>query len=270
MLRGRKIGRYIYGITLVILSCAIVEIVSGIGWLKPIELIYYDLWHLAAGQRAVPENVAIVAVDDQTLLDYRDEPLAFWGPHFAKAIEVLRNAGTRVIGIDFLFSVSAESWLRRIEVQDSELSRIYDIPMRAQLNAGGVVLIALLAQNDRGQSEILMPVADYLYALPGGPSDTGFSNLYLDADGVVRRFLPVLLKGNRFPRQTLADLLARRAAEKARISEKPLVYHAPDDLVSPSRIGFIGPPRTFPKISVVMENKCIILICRQLFVLNLN
>jgi len=243
MLKKSRFKRYIYGALMVGMVCVVVESATRTGWLESIEHIYYDLWHQLAGRRAESQNVAIVAVDDQTLLEHKDEPLAFWGPHFARAIEVLHRAGVRAIGIDFLFSVSAESWLRRIEAAESEMSRTYDIPMRTQLNSGKVVLIATLAKNDRGENEILLPVVDFLYALPGGPADVGFSNLLLDDDEVVRRYIPALFKENLLPRYTFAALLARRAAETAGVSS------ALKTVDNPHAIGYLGPPGTIPRIS---------------------
>lgn len=246
----RKYKPYVYALLVAALVVAFSELLTGFGWLKPLENIYYDLWHQLAGVRNRPGNVVIVTIDDQALLEYKDEPLAFWGPYFAKAIQVLRNVGVRVIGIDFLFSVSAESWLKRIDIPESELSRTYDIPIRTQLSSGKVVLIANLIKNDLGRNEILMPVVDYLYALPNGPADVGFSNLYLDDDDVVRRFIPILLEDIKSPRQTFPALLARRAIELSpgyRISKGT---EGDKISFSPETIGFVGPPKTFPRISI--------------------
>jgi CHASE2 domain-containing sensor protein len=92
------------GLILIIISIGTAEIMTHLGWLDVFEYIYYDLWHNVAGIRAEPKHVAIVAVDNQTLLEHQDEPLVFWGPHFAHAIETIRRAGARVIGVDYLFT----------------------------------------------------------------------------------------------------------------------------------------------------------------------
>ena len=152
--------------------------------------------------------MAIVAIDNETLLNYQNEPLVFWGPHFARGIEVLRQAGVRIIGLDYLFSVSAESWLKKLELPGSDKSRLYDVPMRAQLATGQVVLIGWVASNDKGESELLLPIEDYLFALPGGKADVGLANFYSDADGVVRRFVPALFDDGTIPRLTFAHSLS--------------------------------------------------------------
>lgn len=234
--------RYIYGGLLFVLVCFSVQVGTTYGWSDSVENFYYDLWHQVAGKRADAEHAVIVGVDDETLLAHRDEPMAFWGPHFAKAVSVLRESGVRMIGIDYLFSVSAESWLSRLESEQSEMSRTYDIPMREQLYAGNVVLIGMLAGTAKGRHEILLPVPDYLFSLPGGLSDIGLANLYLDDDEVVRRFLPAIFDEGTLPRETLAPMLARRAEK-----QKALFLEATAE--NPQHIGYIGPPGTVPRVS---------------------
>ena len=164
----RLTRRVIIGIMLVVLACAAAEVTMYHGWLNVVEHTYYDLWHILAGTRVQPRHVVIVSVDNQTLLDHKDEPLAFWAPYFARVIEVLRRVGARIIGLDYLFNVSAESWLRKLDLPESETSRTYDIPIRAQLASGQVVLPGTLARNDRGEIEFLKPIDDHLFVLPGG------------------------------------------------------------------------------------------------------
>src|SRR5512139_667625 len=121
---------------LVILVCTIAEVATRSEWLKQMDYLYYDLWHILAGVQVEPKHVAIIAIDNETQLNYRDEPLVFWGPHFAKGIEVLRRLEVRIIGLDYLFTVSAESWLKKFEVPGSEMSRTFDSPIREQLSTG--------------------------------------------------------------------------------------------------------------------------------------
>ena len=72
-------------------------------WHRALENAYYDWWHVLSGVRYAPRHTAMVAVDDATLLALKDDPLAFWAPHFARAIEVLTQAGASTIGLDFLY-----------------------------------------------------------------------------------------------------------------------------------------------------------------------
>jgi adenylate cyclase len=240
----------ILGALLVVLACTAAEVATRARRLDTVEYTYYDLWHNLAAVQYEPEHVAIAALDDQTLSGHKDEPLVFWGPHFARATEVLCRAGVRIIGLDYLFTTSAESWLRSLDLPGSERSRTYDIPMRAQLATGKVVLTGTVTNTDHGQSALILPINDYLFVLPGGMADVGLTNFYADTDGIVRRFVPVLFDDGTMPSLTFGTLLALRAAGLDPASHSwslgaQKVLNGP----SPRRIGFVGPPGTIPRLS---------------------
>ncbi len=235
---------------LVIFVCIVTEVATRIGWLDTLDYIYYDLWHILAGLRAESRHVVIVVIDNETLLNYRDEPLVFWGPHFAQGVEVLRRVGVRIIGLDYLFSVSAESWLKKLELPGIDKSRTFDIPMRAQLATGQVVLIGWVAGNDKGENELLLPMEDYLFALPGRETDVGLANFYSDEDGVVRRFVPTLFDDGTVPNLTFATLLAVKASGLRPSSASwSLAGREVTNHPVPLPIGFVGPPGTIPRLS---------------------
>jgi adenylate cyclase len=231
--------KLLYGVLLVVLVSAGVEIAGRAGWLRLPEAWYYDLWHQLAGQRDSPRQVVIAAIDDQTRLEHQDEPLVFWSPHFARAIAVLRQAGVKVIGLDFLFSVSAESWLKRLKLPETGQSRTYDLPFREQLASGRVILAGDLAVDAAGQEMSLLPLPDYWASLPGQLDDVGLIKLYSDPDGVIRRLAPAMPTADGEAWVTFAKLLARRAATRGPGREIPPL----------SYIGFAGPPHTIPRIS---------------------
>jgi class 3 adenylate cyclase len=239
------------GLILIIFSFGTAEVMTQLGWLDIFEYIYYDLWHNVVGIQAEPKHVVIVAVDNQTLLEHQDEPLVFWGPHFAHAIETIRRAGARVIGVDYLFTVSAESWLRTLELSRTEKSRTYDVPMRAQLASGQVVLVGSVAGNDQGKCQLLLPISDYLFSLPGGPMDVGLGNFSTDKDGVIRRFFPTLFDDGTIPNLTFANLLALRAvgleptALNWSLGGREIL-----NVIHTRTIGFVGPPGTIPRVSL--------------------
>ena len=236
---------------LIIFSFGTAEVMTQLGWLDLFEYIYYDLWHKAAGIRADSKHVVLVVVDNQTLLEHQNEPLVFWGPHFAQAIETIRRAGARVIGVDYLFAVSAESWLRTLELPRTEKSRTYDVPMRTQLASGQVILVGSVAGNDQGKGQLLLPISDYLFSLPEGPMDVGLGNFSADKDGVIRRFFPTFFDDGTIPNLTFASLLALRAVglEPTALNwslggrKIPHVIHS-------RTIGFVGPPGTIPRVSL--------------------
>ena len=127
---------------IILLCCLLGEVSFRNHWLAPLEKSYTDLWHQLAGDLSASEaNVVIVPVDQPALDAFPDDPLVFWGPHFAKAIARLRQAGAVAVGMDFLFAINAESWLQKLNVPASDIGRTYEIPMREQLNSGQVVLV---------------------------------------------------------------------------------------------------------------------------------
>ena len=60
--------------------------------------------------------MAIVTLDEPTLDEHPEDPLVCWTPHFARVIEVLRGAGARVMGLDYLYYVSIEDWLKKLNL----------------------------------------------------------------------------------------------------------------------------------------------------------
>ncbi len=230
--------RLVYGFLLVILSCAVVEIAGYFRWLAEIDSVHFDIWHQVAGCRYQPKHVVIMAIDDQTRMEHQDEPLVFWAPYFARAIEVLRKAGARAIGVDVLFSASAEAWLKKRQLASGE-SRTYDLELRKQLATGQVVLAASLIAGEQGKSQVILPIEDYYFSLPRQADDVGLTNFYNDTDGVVRRFLPALPDADGEPWPTLAALLAERQANR----------DFPREVGTPAYIDFAGLPGTFPRIS---------------------
>lgn len=221
----------------------LILVLMGAGWLGFLENGYYDLWHRLSGQRRPAAHVAIVAIDEATLLAYKDIPLAFWGPQFARVIDILRESGAAAIGVDFLFRVSAESWLKRLDLQDPSISRTFEIPFRQALAGGGVALSGTIVHDARGEPRYLFPVDDYLYVLPGLTSDVGLTNLTADPDGVYRRFATVLDPGGDrlSPHPTLPALLAFKSGTVSDdVFRIPRLQH----------IGYVGPPGAVPRISM--------------------
>jgi adenylate cyclase len=231
--------RLLYGFLVVVLALAAAEIAGHFHWLAGVENTHYDIWHQAAGVRFPPENAVIVTIDEQTRQEHQDEPLVFWAPHFARVIEVLKQAGVRVIGLDFLFSVSAEAWLKKLDLPGGA-SRTFDLELRKQLAAGKVILAGGMATDAAGISKVLLPIQDYYFSLPRQLDDVGLTNFYNDPDGVLRRFVTALpdSEGEIWP--LFGPLLAQRASDGkgSEAVQGPLPY-----------IGFAGPPGTFPRIS---------------------
>nr|VFK58883.1 MAG: adenylate cyclase [Candidatus Kentron sp. TC] len=240
----------LHGILVFSLACGVA---FGLDWRNRAELpasSYYDLWHCLAGKRTEPSHTAIVAVDDESLSLFPMTPLVFWGPYFARAIEVLDRVGAKVIGMDFLFSVSVEAWIARFTNDPDQDSRAYDIPLRTQLSKGKTILAGVIGRDNEGHGRLLLPVPDLLYALPNGRADVGLGNMSTNADGVVRRFRPTFSEEGTQPKFGFGVLLALRAAGRNPSSDiEDLGNRTLTAAASPQPIGFVGPPGTIPKVS---------------------
>ncbi|MBS4097907.1 MAG: adenylate/guanylate cyclase domain-containing protein [Sulfuricella sp.] len=251
----------VLAVAITLFSVLAAEVSYRAGWADLAENAYTDLWHRLAGVRHAPEHVVLVTLDDRALLEYRDDPLAFWTPHIAKASAVLRAAGVKIIGLDFLFAISPESWLRKLNLPDSELSRTYDIPFRNEINSGKLVMVgSRLVDPSLPADDFLLPHPDYLLAVPDFDftAAIGLADLAADSDGLLRTFVPAPViredpqnAGQPLPRLTLGMLLAVRAG-----GQQPAAGQwrfGAQDLRSgdtPLSISYAGPPGTLPRISL--------------------
>jgi adenylate cyclase len=246
-----RLRRFWRVILVVAVAFGCTEVMTRLGWMDTLENVYYDYWHQFAGKRRDAKYSAVVAVDEQTLDLYKDDPLAFWQPHFARAMETLTRAGVKVIGLDYLYQVSAEDWLRKLNLPGNDSSRSYDSPFRAQLAAGNKILITQLVELSNGEGRLLLPPRDHLYLLPQGINDLGIANLNPDDDNSVRRFLPVFDPDPGKPAMGFATQLALRAAGlDPTLNEWDIAGVKLPREARPRLIGYVGPPGTIPTVSM--------------------
>lgn len=227
------------------------------GLLEPLERRISDTYFQWQGARYQPAHTVIVAIDESTLSAYPDDPLVFWTPRLAQAIETLRAAGAKVVGLDLLLSISPERWLGRLDTASSTV-RDYDRPLRTQINSGSVVLAASRSGPGGMTSDYLLPSPDYLLALPNFdlPAYIGLADLTDDADGVVRRYrIAPVEAGVRarlkdpLPALSLPALLAIHATGAAPAERQWQLGSHTLTLDDPARpIPFAGPPGSFPRI----------------------
>ena len=238
------------------LAIVIVATLASLGlartnWVRSLENFYYDYWHVFNGVRFEPKHAAFVSMDDETLVALKDDPLAFWAPHFGKAMAVLEQAGAAAVGLDFIYQVSAESWLKKLNLPDSAISRNYDSPLRAALASGNKILITHLVTLNNGDLELLLPPEDQRYLLPAGMNDLGVANLFPDDDKHVRRFYPVLISDPKVPGIGFAMQLALRAAgQDPGKTEWAMGGATISRTLEPRMIGYSGPPGTIPTVSM--------------------
>lgn len=221
-------------------------------WHRALENIYYDYWHVISKVRYQPAYTAFITVDDATLVALKDDPLAFWAPYWGQAIGTLMKAGVKAVGLDYLYMVSAESWLRKLDLPDSQISREYDTPLRAALSEGKTVLITQLVELPDGSLEVLQPPDDQRFLLPGGKNDLGIANLHPDPDKHVRSFIPVMIPDPSFPGISFNMQLALRAAgADPNATQWTIAGATLKRELKRLPISYAGPPGTIPTVSLM-------------------
>ena len=235
------------------------------GLVAPLELAVADYWHRLAGARSPASHVALVVIDDATLEVYKDDPLVFWTPHVARAVEVLRNAGAAVIGLDLMFSISPETWLDQHAAPSGAAGASnFDVPLRQEIASGQLIMVASATNPAEGDSEFLLPATEFVLSVPDFDlaRHIGLADLLSDADGVTRRFivapalrLPADADASGLPKLTFAALLAARASGAWPVADA----HKQESLQLGGRsyrlhgeaypIAYPGPPGHIPRIS---------------------
>jgi adenylate cyclase len=256
--RSQAISQLKWIVIALALSLLLVEGVYRFSPLETAEHAYSDLWHRLSGVRYTPQHVALVAVDDLSLAQFSEDPLVFWTPLFARVCETLQQAGVSLIGVDFLFTITPEKWIAKLQLKDLGELKNYDLAFRQVLGTGKIVLVGSLVRGHAGAGDnLLLPHQDYLLSVPDFDlaSHVGYANLKTDEDGSVRRYeiapvanlAPELAEGA--PRLALGALLAvRTRGLRADAGAWDFAGRAifPDRLAN---ISYAGPPGTFQKIS---------------------
>lgn len=255
--RKRLVAGLKWFLAALVLSLLMAEGLYRVSPLETWEHLYSDLWHRLSGVRYSPEHVVLVAVDDASLAVFSDDPLVFWTPLHARACEVIQEAGAVATGLDFLFTITPEQWISKLQLRDVEGLRDYDLSFRQILGTGEIVLVGSLVEGLDGEEDsLLLPHLDYLLSLPDFDlvSHIGLANLRTDNDGRIRRYemeppsnLPAELAEDA-PRLSFGALLALKARGLA-ADEGP--WNLEDRTIHPhhsARISYAGPPGTIPKI----------------------
>ncbi len=253
-------GRPLWLIAFALAACLLSEALHQSGALGTIDSRLQDFWFQWQGKRAEPRHVSIVALDEETLSAYPDDPMVFWTNRFATAVARLREVGVKVIGLDMLLSISPERWLSNLGGELQEAARSYDQPFREQLNSGQLVLAATRQGNGSRDTDYLLPSPDFLLALPNFdiPSHVALADLLDEGDGVIRRYriAPVeqsartSLSGD-VPIFGLPALLAIHAAGENPQAKSWMLGGRQVTLnQSAEPIPYIGPPGSFPVISL--------------------
>jgi len=255
--RGR---RFYWLVFFALTACLAAETLQRGGALNPLDQRLQDFWFQWQGKRAEARHVGIVALDEDTLAAYPDDPMIFWTDRLAVAVARLRQAGVKVIGLDMLLSISPERWLGKLGGDLQQAARDYDRVFREQVNSGQLVLASTRSGSGGRETDYLLPSPDYLLALPDFdiPGYVALADLLDEGDGVIRRYLmaPVAvadrtpLEGS-VPVLGLPSLIAVRAGGmNPRGTSWVLGGRRMEREQPPEPIPYMGPPGTFPRISL--------------------
>jgi adenylate cyclase len=261
MMLGRLVdGRKLWLLFFALAACLVAEALLRGGALNPLDQRLQDFWFQWQGKRTEARHVAIIALDEETLAAYPDDPMVFWTDRLAVAVARLRETGVKVVGLDMLLSISPERWLGKLGGDLKQAARNYDRPFREQVNSGQLVLASTRSGSGARETDYLLPSPDYLLALPDFdiPGYVGLADLLDEGDGVIRRYLmaPValadrtLLKDS-LPYFGLPSLLAIRAAGLDPHEKTWTLGGRKVALEQPAEpIPYVGPPGTFPRVSL--------------------
>jgi class 3 adenylate cyclase/CHASE2 domain-containing sensor protein len=138
------------------------------------------LRHAVLGDRHQPidSQVVVVNIDEATFgaPGFEGYPIALWGPQFAKVLDALDRAEVKVIGVDLVFTATAETV--------PEL-RGRDRPLREVLQRLGASQRIVLAETDVGGTRIIGPHRTFAMMV-GYQKNIRKANVRVGSDGIVR------------------------------------------------------------------------------------
>ena len=214
--------------------------INGIGsLLDRFETVLLDLRIALIGQRQPPEDLIIVAIDDQTVAETGQYPLT--RDHLSVVIENIRAAGAKALAIDILLPASSD------EEQDAKVARsVGSIP--TVLAAAGQVDAAAPKTN------LVPAVTPALTPAPvlAASADVGLVNIVTDSGGTPRH-IPMLFLTKSGLQQSFSLRSTSLYLEKApTITASGLRLNGQDqalDLGWHLALNYYGPGGTLPTIS---------------------
>lgn len=127
-------------------------------------------------------DIVLVEIDDRSIEKW-PEPLIFWAPHFADAVDRLVKSDARVIAFDWMQAEPSGNWFK---TQSRFLAPVFeqaDAKLATALSpARNVVMIETLSQAAHGRErQWNRPPSQIMYSLPGSDPDPllniGFAQL---------------------------------------------------------------------------------------------
>ncbi len=210
---------------------------------------FTDACFAIRGKRGTGANVVIVAIDDQSL-DQWKRPLPYISPQLARLVRYADSQGARAIGLDVMIPESL-SGLREIEEGEGDARLLGD----AVRTSNKVVLPEYY---DVIQDELRRPLIQWSIdaALSNEGMRFGFLNLTEDDDQFIRRQLLIDDTKKSAPEPSFALALFARAhgdSSRPEIRGGELTVadrRIPLDAEERMRINYVGPPGAFPVLSL--------------------
>lgn len=243
-------------------SFLIVEILFHYKIVDRLEKNFTDAWHQIAEVRYQPKHTVLLKIDDKSLSALTNTPLVFWTPYIAQVIAALQNDNVKVVGLDLLFSTTAEQWLRSTNFNLKQSDINYDQPLRKEISNGKVILVSTTAnsveKDEAGKSYTIqiMPSLDMVLSVPdiNLVKYIAYANLDPDSDGVIRKYadapvfnFPQDVRDSNPPIFSLATLLSLHFYNYSEGMVKQVWRMGAE----PKTIAFTGPPGTIPSISFI-------------------
>jgi CHASE2 domain-containing sensor protein/tRNA A-37 threonylcarbamoyl transferase component Bud32 len=218
-------------------------------WVQALEYQMQTAWQETRGKNVPPDNVLIVAIDDDSLAQgqlYQTDPTGLkalapiqtwpWRRQaYAQVIDRLTAAGARVIGIDVLFTTPSVYGAADDQMLAQALQRAGDRVVLASRYSMRTIL-----QGE--QVELITPLENL-------PAKTGFINMLQAADGRIH------LLGHRFTeslRQRPEFSTALPIDQPVSFADAVLQAGRIPVTTTGDQIGFYGPSGTFRQIPVWM------------------
>ena len=218
------------------------------GWVQAWEYQVQTVWQETRGVVVPPDNVIILAIDDDSLAQgqlYRSdpkglkalEPIQTWPwrrQAYARVIDRLMAAGARVVGLDIVLTTPSIYGAADDRALAETLRRV-----------GSRVVLASkygTAQTLQGsQLQLVTPLEEF------NAARTGFINMPLEVDGRIhglgQKFADSLLRRTDFDEVLPIERQPSFAAAILQAGRLPQPTPTPGD-----QIAFFGPQATFPQI----------------------
>ncbi len=197
----------LYSVMRTVLVVIILLVAAGLGyfsWLEPLDQRLLDVQFRALrtyALRPVKNEVVVVGFNEDTGRVLR-EPLTLWHPHFGRFLEAVAGAGAAAVGLDVV--LPDRSYDSIVPGYDKQLLTGILAARRT------MPLVLALTVDPAGETRPIYPA----FVVVAGKDATGYTQLKVDPDGVVRRFTERLGEGGSAV-PTLAGQLARRLGRTA-------------------------------------------------------